>query len=80
MPKRGENIHKRKDGRWEGRYIISYSLEGKANYQSVYRKSYAQVKQKMSEKGMESAIPHYNRSRGGMKTSIHLLRYSFATR
>ena len=21
MPKRGENIYKRKDGRWEGRYI-----------------------------------------------------------
>lgn len=21
MAKRGENIHKRKDGRWEGRYI-----------------------------------------------------------
>ena len=23
MPKRGENIYKRKDGRWEGRYIKS---------------------------------------------------------
>ena len=21
MPKKGENIYKRKDGRWEGRYI-----------------------------------------------------------
>ena len=50
MPKRGENIRKRKDGRWEGRYIISYNLEGKASYQSVYGKSYAEVKQKMKEK------------------------------
>ena len=22
MPKKGENIYKRKDGRWEGRYIL----------------------------------------------------------
>ena len=24
MPKKGENIYKRKDGRWEGRYIKGY--------------------------------------------------------
>ena len=24
MPRRGENIRKRKDGRWEGRYIKGY--------------------------------------------------------
>lgn len=24
MPRRGENIYKRKDGRWEGRYIKQY--------------------------------------------------------
>ena len=25
MPRKGENIYKRKDGRWEGRYIKSYN-------------------------------------------------------
>ena len=24
MPRKGENIYKRKDGRWEGRYIGCY--------------------------------------------------------
>ncbi len=29
MAKRGENIHKRKDGRWEGRYIKGRTTDGK---------------------------------------------------
>ena len=32
MPRRGENIYKRKDGRWEGRYIKQYDIKGKAQY------------------------------------------------
>ena len=28
MPKKGENIYKRKDGRWEGRYIKARTNEG----------------------------------------------------
>ena len=32
MSKRGENIYKRKDGRWEGRYIKERSADGKARY------------------------------------------------
>lgn len=46
MPKRGENIYKRKDGRWEGR-IRRYSEEKGRTYQSVYGKSYHEVKEKM---------------------------------
>ena len=49
MPRRGENIHKRKDGRWEGRYIKKYDLSGKACYGSVYAKSYLEVKRKLIE-------------------------------
>jgi len=45
MPRRGENIHKRKDGRWEGRYIKFYDSNGKAKYGSVYAKSYLEVKE-----------------------------------
>lgn len=48
MAKRGENIRKRADGRWEGRYIEAYSNEGKAIYHSVYAKTYAEVKEKLS--------------------------------
>ncbi len=32
MPRKGENMYKRKDGRWEGRYIKRRSLQGKSEY------------------------------------------------
>ena len=44
MPKRGENIYKRKDGRWEGRYISGRYPNGRAKYTSIYGKSYREVK------------------------------------
>ena len=47
MPKKGENIYKRKDGRWEGRYIKEYHADGKAKYTYVYGKTYSEVKQKL---------------------------------
>ena len=47
MPKKGENIYKRKDGRWEGRYIKGYLADGKAKYAYVYGKTYFDVKQKL---------------------------------
>lgn len=47
MPRRGEGIYKRKDGRWEARYIHHYE-DGKAKYRSAYGASYAEVKAKRS--------------------------------
>lgn len=49
MPRRGENIRKRSDGRWEARYIKYYDRNGKAKYGSVYGKTYTQVKQKRTQ-------------------------------
>lgn len=40
MSKKGENIYKRKDGRWEGRYIKSRTVTGKIVYGYVYAKTY----------------------------------------
>ena len=48
MPRKGENIYKRKDGRWEGRYIKSRTPAGKANYGYVYAKTYREVKSKLN--------------------------------
>jgi|GEM_PF-1417761 len=48
MARRGENIRKRTDGRWEKRYIESYHPDGTAKYKSVYGRSYAEVKSKYS--------------------------------
>lgn len=47
MPRKGENIYKRRDGRWEGRYIKARSSSGKALYGYVYSKSYREVKNKL---------------------------------
>lgn len=56
MPKRGENIRKRKDGRWEARYIVDRNSRGKAVYRSIYGKSYAEIKEKLkSEQQKEKA-------------------------
>lgn len=49
MSKRGENIYKRKDGRWEGRYIKCRTLHGRIQYGYVYGKSYSAVKSKLKE-------------------------------
>lgn len=48
MPKKGEHIYKRKDGRWEGRYRNGTDLNGKAIYKSVYGKNYYEVKKKLN--------------------------------
>lgn len=47
MPRKGENIYRRKDGRWEGRYIRSHHKNGKADYGYIYGKTYNEVKQKL---------------------------------
>ena len=44
MARHGENIHKRKDGRWEGRYIKGRSETGKAIWGYVYAYSYVDAK------------------------------------
>lgn len=49
MSRRGDNIHKRKDGRWEGRYKSGYRLDGTAKYSSVYARSYSECKKKLTE-------------------------------
>ena len=43
MSRKGENIFKRKDGRWEARYIHHYE-NGQAKYRYVYAPTYAEAK------------------------------------
>lgn len=47
MSRRGDNIHKRKDGRWEGRYKKASEYSENFKYISVYGKSYKEVKEKL---------------------------------
>lgn len=46
MPRRGENIHKRKDGRWEARYVVKTDEAITKKYRSVYGKTYQEAKEK----------------------------------
>lgn len=50
MARHGENIRKRKDGRWEGRCSVYSAEKGKRVYYSVYGKNYEEVQQKMAAK------------------------------
>lgn len=47
MARTGENIYKRKDGRWEARYIAFYDGNGKAKYKYLYARTYTEVKAKL---------------------------------
>lgn len=48
MARHGENVRKRKDGRWEARYQIFDADKGQKVYRSVYGNTYAAVKEKRS--------------------------------
>lgn len=47
MSRKGENIYKRKDGRWEGRYKKGIAGNGKTIYGSCYGKTYRETKEKL---------------------------------
>ncbi|MCI8525300.1 MAG: site-specific integrase [Oscillospiraceae bacterium] len=47
MARKGENIYKRRDGRWEGRYLCGRKPDGRARYASVYGKSYTEVRERL---------------------------------
>lgn len=44
MSRRGENIYKRKDGRYEGRYVIGKTQAGRTRFGYVYARQYAEVR------------------------------------
>ena len=64
---KGENIFKRKDGRWEARYIKNREPSGKIVYGFCYGKTYKEVKEKVSEMRVfeQVAAPSAGRHRFG---------------
>ena len=49
MSKKGENIYKRKDNRWEARYIKGYRPDGTAKFGYCYGKSYREARAKLEQ-------------------------------
>ncbi|MCM1201871.1 MAG: site-specific integrase [Bacteroides fragilis] len=50
MARHGENIRKRKDGRWEGRYPVYNAEKEKQVYRSVYGRSYEEARERLAAK------------------------------
>ena len=49
MARKETNIYKRKDGRWEARYVKEIGLDGRKKYGSVYAGTYTEAQQKRLE-------------------------------
>jgi len=62
MAKRGQNIYKRGDGRWEGRYIKGRRPDGKLVYGYVYARKYNECKERL-----EQAKARYRYARDAVK-------------
>ena len=60
MARRGENIRKRSDGRWEGRYIKGRSADGKPCWGYVYGTTYTEVRAISARKKAECGIYNLN--------------------
>ncbi len=93
MSRRGENIYKRKDGRWEGRYVKCRDYSGKAKYGYVYGSSYREVKDKLCLYRQNPAAPKQKErrfaeycdewllvSRSRVKESTHVKYYNILNR
>ena len=55
MARHGENIYRRKDGRYEGRYVIGKTITGRTRFGYVYGHKYAEVKKDLLLKKAEHA-------------------------
>lgn len=74
MPRKGENIYRRKDGRWEGRFIKEH-VNGKIKYGAVYARSYKEAKEKLeaAKRMWDSRAPVSGKSGSLMKLSSQWL-------
>jgi len=62
MCRRGENIYKRKDGRYEGRYVIGKKPDGTTKFGYIFGRHYTDVRARLLQKKAEqisaSKTPH----------------------
>ena len=48
MCKHGENIYRRKDGRYEGRYVIGRAPKGRTKFGYGYGRTYGEGRRKLT--------------------------------
>lgn len=54
--KKGQNVYKRKDGRWEARITVGRNSDGKILYKSLYASTYRQALQQKKDYEVEAAL------------------------
>ena len=69
MSRRGENIYKRRDGRYEGRYVTGKDISGKTQYGYIYGMKYNDVKHRLLEKKKELTKSQCAKFASGFKFS-----------
>lgn len=79
MARRGENIRKRKDGRWEGRYIKARTPEGKIQWGYVYGTAYVEVKRVLIQRKAEAGFYNLNRTDLTFEALAEVWLYSLKT-
>lgn len=73
MARHGENIRKRKDGRWEGRYPVYSEKKERRVYCSVYGRTYDEVREKLTiKKNLVKGHPETVEREDSQK--IHILK------
>ena len=65
MSRKGENIYKRKDGRWEGRYKKGTSANGRTLYGSCYGKTYRETKEKLEVCRHKNPVERFGKTGSG---------------
>ena len=56
MANTGENIYRRKDGRWEGRFISGRKPDGRAKYTYAYGRTRREAKEKLEKRKLMIAV------------------------
>lgn len=73
MPRKGENIYKRKDDRWEARYIKGRKADGKAIYGYVYGKTYREAREKRKKAVADFEVQRGKKQRNQSSITISQL-------
>lgn len=75
MPRKGENLYRRKDGRYEGRFIKSYKPDGKPIYGSVYAKKQKECREKLNQAKQEHSHLKIAIQSGGNEVAGEFFKY-----
>ena len=67
---KGENIFRRRDGRWEARYIKGRELSGKIKYGYCYGKTYREAKEKAAKQLWQMELPYRQPERKNCSPAI----------